>query len=242
MHRLVPFLHCVLLLAACAEEPPPALSPAEAAETDAVLDLLRAADPGEPLRLSSDSSRSYELSEQIERLDAEGRVVASRSRRWRVGADGFRLLAADSTGTFGDEEGGRPTAPDPIGRVLPEEPAFLGPRGRETYRFALAPDTALGGRPVRVAAVEARPGEGDDQALRAARLYLDAATGRLVGATVRRRQASPLFGEESTLSAMLRPTPEGRWLPDRTRYDAAVRAPFSEPRRFRLTRQYTFER
>ena len=96
----------------------------------------------------------------------------------------------------------------------------------------------IGDRRVRVLAVDARPGEGDDQALRRARLYLDAATGDLVGARLHRRMASLLFSETSDVLVMLHPVYDG-WLPRLARFDTTLDALFTDERRFVLARRYS---
>lgn len=241
----VPRLALLLLLAAggCAEPAPP--SPTAGASADPAFALLRDADSA---MLEDAFARlgehRYTVERTTEQLDEDGRPVASHSVTVRVTPRGAEVVEADSSGAFdfgGFERfadrrrgGGTSTAPP----VLPTDPAYLDPQGREAFSFEAVGDTLLDDRRVRIVSVRARPGEGDDQPLRAARLYLDAA-GAVVGARVERRQASALFGETSTRTLFLRPSPEG-WLPDRLLVEAEVRAPLAAPRRFRLAERYTY--
>ncbi len=238
-----------LLLAGCAERPPVPLPPDEAAERDSVLALLRVLDAADLTAAFDRLGRaSYQVEVRTEQLGPDGTPAATRTRTLRVTPGGPTLLAADSTGTFDygafgrlvDHHGsGDAPGVNPVALVLPEEPAWLDPRGREAFRFAFAPDTLLGGRRARVLTVEARPGEGDEQPLRRARLYLDAKTNTLVGFRLHRRLESVLFGEASEALVLLHPGPDG-WRPHRARFATALDAPLAARRRFRLTRRYTY--
>lgn len=240
----VPRFALVLLLAAtaCAEPAPP--SPNAAAPPDPAFALLRDADLA-ALQNAFErlDGRTYVVERTTEQLGEDGAPVASHTITLRVTPRGTEVLAADSSGAFefggferfaGRRGGGTNTAPP----VLPTDPAYLDPQGREAFAFESAGDTLLGDRRVRVVAVRARPGEGDDQPLRSARLYLDAA-GAVVGARVERRQESVLFGETSRRTLFLRPSPDG-WLPDRLTVESEIRAPLTAPRRFRLDERYTY--
>lgn len=241
----VPRLALLVLLAACgcAEPAPP--SPTAGAPIDSTFALLRDADPA-MLEDAFDrlGERTYVVERTTEQLDEDGDPVASHSVTVRVTPRGAEVVEADSSGAFdfgGFERfadrrrrGGTNTAPP----VLPTDPPYLDPQGREAFTFEAEGDTLLGDRRVRVVRVRALPGEGDDQPLRAARLYLDAA-GAIVGAHVERRQASALFGETSTRTLFLRPSPDG-WLPDRLTVASEIRAPLTAPRRFRLEERYTY--
>lgn len=247
--RLFLFL-LIPLLAACGGPDPAPLSPDEAAARDSALALLSAAD-------------TAPLADAFERLDAfRYRVVmqteqlgeATPTARWTIvaeitpTADGPRtdIVDSDSTGTFdyggfsaltSDASESPLASENPAPLVLPEDPAYLDPRGREAYTFGFAPDTVLGGQPVQIVTVDAREGE-EDQALRRARLYLHRDSGALVGVRLERRTESLVFGERSDATIMLQPGPAGGWLPHHTRVEAAVDALFADSRRFRITRRY----
>ena len=248
------FLFLVALgLGACSEQPPAALAPEAEAERDSVLALLRTADTdafdaaysrlGTPDYLPSE----YLFTTKTQQLHPDGDLIATRTRTYRITMRGAVLVESDSSGTldFGGFEGvaGRRWeipgfSVSPASLALPDEPAYLDPRGREVFTFALVGDTLIGDRPLRILSVTARPGEGDDQSLRAARLYLDT-DGALVGARVHRMQESILFGEESTLALFLQPSSRG-WLPDYLTVDTHIRAPLTAPRRFRQSERYDF--
>lgn len=249
------FLALLLLLplAACTEPAPEPLSPADAAERDSVLALLRTADTDVLAAAFNrlDAFR-YHVETRTEQLGADGQTRAFRAISADVapeaGAPRADVLLTDSAGTFdyggfaalaADAEEHPLPADNPATLVLPDDPAYLDPRGRDAFQFRFAPDTLLGDRRVRVLRVEARPGEGDDQILRRARLYLDPATGVLVGVRLHQRMASVLFSEASDMTILLQPGPAGGWLPDFTRYETALDALFTARRHFRLTRRYS---
>jgi hypothetical protein len=236
------------LLAACDEPAPLALSPAEAAERDSVLAVLRAADT-DALAAAFDrlDALPYTVEITTAQLGPDGGVTARRHSVVEVDpAAAPNVLRTDSAGAFdwgafgplvsADPEAALP-ADNPAALALSEDPPYLAPRGREAFAFRFAPDTLVGGARVRVLAVEARPGEGDDQLLRYARLYVDDG-GALVGVRLRRQTESVLFSEASDATILLRPTPAGTWLPHVTRFDASVSALFTDRRRFRLQRVY----
>jgi hypothetical protein len=245
-----PALLLLLLLAACDEPAPLALSPAEVAERDSVLAVLRAADP-DALAAAFDrlDALPYTVETTTEQLGPAGEVGARRRVVAEVSpsAPAPTVLESDSAGAFdwgafgalAADDAERPLPSDnPAGLLLSEDPPYLSPRGRETFAFRFAPDTLLGDQRVRVLAVDARPGDGDDQLLRHARLYVDA-EGTLVGVHLRRRTESLLFSEASEATILLHPTRAGTWLPHLTRFDARVAALFTDRRHFRLQRVYT---
>jgi hypothetical protein len=243
----------LLPLAACTEAPPAPLSPADAAERDSVLALLRAADSD---ALAAAFNRldafRYHVEVRTEQLSADGRAEAVRTVAAEVTPNGdaplLDVVLADSTGAFdyggfalfASEPDAKPLpAENPAALVVPEDPAYLDPRGIEAYRFRFAPNATLGDRRVRVLTVEARPGEGDDKTLRHAQLYLDPATGDLVGIRLQQRMASPLFSERSDATILLQPGPAGGWLPHTTRFETTLDALFTAKRHFRLSRRYS---
>lgn len=151
------------------------------------------------------------------------------------------VLRVDSAGTFdsGWLSSLTPRAPDSIVDraqfVVPEEPAYLEPRTREAFRYRLRPDTALGGRTVRVVELHAQPGDlGADRVIRHARLLIDPATYELVGLYLVRADASVLFREDSRASVYLQPAPDSGWVPGTTQLEARLKVPFRAPRSFRL--------
>ncbi|MEM1041370.1 MAG: hypothetical protein AAGI91_01970 [Bacteroidota bacterium] len=242
--RFVPLLF--LLLAACAEPPPTPLSATEAAERDSILALLGALDPDDLTRAFARlGAAPHVLETQVEQLGADGTLLASRTRTTQHTADGVTMVSTDSAGAFafgafGGEAVWRAALDEPpVAPRLPADAPWLDARGREAFRFGTAPDTLLGDRPVRVLTVEARPGEGDGQPLRSARLYLDPETEALVGFRLRRVMDAVLFGETTASSVLLHPGPDG-WRPYRTHVETMLGAPLATPRRLRLTRRYAY--
>ena len=245
--RLLALLLLLPLLAACDEPAPDPLSPAEAAERDSVLALLRAADT-ESLAAAFDrlDAFRYRVVMQTEQFES-GDQIAQRTLIAEVvpmaGGPDIDFVQIDSSGAFdfggfaafASESVESPLpAENPATLALPDDPAYLDPRGRETFRFRFAPDTLLGDRRVQVLTVEARE---DDQALRRARLYLDD-EGALVGVRLQRRTESVIFSEQSDTAVLLQPGPAGGWLPHLTRIETALGALGTDRRRFRLTRRY----
>ncbi|MEP0546228.1 MAG: hypothetical protein ABJF88_04800 [Rhodothermales bacterium] len=243
----------LLPLAACTEAPSVPLSPEDAAERDSVLALLRAADTA-ALAAAFDrlDAFRYRVETRTEQLGTDGRTEATRTVAAEVTPNGGVPLAdvvqADSTGAF--DYGGfalfasEPDidplpAENPATLVVPEDPAYLDPRGIEAYQFRFASDTRLGDRRVRVLSIDARPGEGDDKTLRHAQLYLDPATGDLVGIRLQQRMTSLLFSERSDATILLQPGPAGGWLPQSTRFETTLDALFTAKRHFRLSRRYS---
>ena len=243
----------LLPLAACTEAPPEPLSPAAAAERDSVLTLLHAADTN-TLAAAFDrlDAFRYHVETRTEQLSADGQPAAWRTVAAEVtpnaGAPRAEVVLDDSTGAFdygrfavlaSDADESPFPAENPAALIVPEDPAYLDPRGREAYQFQFAPDTRLGTRRVRVLLVDALPGEGDDKTLRHARLYLDPATGDLVGIRLIQQTESVLFSERSDATILLQPGPAGGWLPDRTRTETTLDALFTARRHFRLSRRYS---
>ncbi|MDX1531044.1 MAG: hypothetical protein R3362_05925 [Rhodothermales bacterium] len=236
------------LVAAGCDEPAAPPTPAEAARADSVLTLLRTADRTDLARAFERlEDYSYRVVTRTEQLGPAGDVVAATEDEVAVGPEGRRVLRRDTRGDYdfgaftrfaGDGEDEAPANPALL--ILPEEPAYLSPRARETFRFAFGPDTMLGGQPVETLLVRAAPDQ-DGQQLRAATLWLDAETGDLVGVRLLQVESSFLFGERSRMTVLLRPGPGGAWLPDRVAAETALRAPLTEERRLRLVRSYGLE-
>lgn len=245
--RLLALLVLLPLFAACDEPAPDPLSPAEVAERDSVLALLRTADT-ETLAAAFDrlDAFRYRVVTRTEQFDDES-LMAQRTVTAEVmptaDSAGTDIVQTDSSGAFdfggfaafaSDELENPLPAENPATLVLPDDPAYLDPRGRETFIFHFAPDTLFGERRVRVLTVEARE---NDQALRRARLYLDA-SGALVGVRLQRRTESVIFSERSDTAVLLQPG-VGGWLPHVTRVETTLGALGTDRRRFRLTRRYS---
>ncbi|MFB6247161.1 MAG: hypothetical protein ABEL97_01160 [Salinibacter sp.] len=183
---------------------------------------------------------------RTEQLSPSGVVTAVRSYTLRYGPAPERgvLRRRDSAGTF--RRGGlfgrvaparnpadRPA--DLTGQVLPDEPAYVEPRTREAFRYALRADTLLNGAPVYVLEARARArGTGQDQGVRYVRLLIDRGSRQLIGLTTVRADAVLLFRENSRFFIRLRRAPDGAsWVPHVTRTRASVQVPFRRPRQFR---------
>lgn len=196
---------------------------------------------------------------RTEQLSPAGRVTAFEARVARHQAGGgAQVLRSDSSGRFDfgwlghfTSTASEKASPSALAQhVLPDEPAFLTPRNQYAFQYRLLPDTTLGGRTARVVAVRAHPDEGDEQALRSARLYLDRATGQLVAVRLHRAHRSMLFDEDTRLFLRLRPAPgttaprtnaeaNAAWVPAETRFRTRFQMPLRSERRFRTTATYS---
>lgn len=184
---------------------------------------------------------------RTEQLSPSGVITALRSSvlRYPDSSRDGTILRRDSSGAF--RRGGLfgRVAPDqqPTARpanfaaqVLSDQPAYVEPRTREAFRYALQADTLRDGTPVYVLEAIARDyGTGREQGIRYARLHIVRSTRELIGLTTVRDDEVLLFGENSRLSFHLRRAPDGRrdWVPHVTRVRALVHVPFRTPRQFR---------
>jgi hypothetical protein len=183
---------------------------------------------------------------RTEQLSPSGVATAVRSYTLRYAPAPARgvVRRRDSAGTFrggglfGRAAPARRPADRPAdlaGQVLPDQPAYVEPRTREAFRYALRADTLRNETPVYVLEATARArGTGRDQGVRYVRLLLDRASRQLVGLTTVRAGTALLFGENSRFSIRLRRAPDGAaWVPHVTRTRASVQVPFRVPRQFR---------
>lgn len=179
------------------------------------------------------SGLRYTFKAQTVQYDDEGQPQARRFRRAAVLPSGeYRMLQATDSGRFdigmltrlaAPDTSLSPTAPT-AASMISDDPAYLSPRNREAYRFVEYPDT-VAGTAVRIIDILARPGLGDDQVVRRARLVLDTASPRLLGIYMVRRQRGALFSEQSHFFARLQRHSTDVWLPDTTRYRSQLSFP-----------------
>ncbi len=187
---------------------------------------------------------------RTEQFDTTGTVTALHTRtvRYEPGSTSGTVRRRDSVGHF--RSGGilSGIAPDqqPTDRpanlaaqALPDQPAYVAPRTREAYRYALRPDSLFDGTPTYVIEARARTDErGRDQGIRYARLTIDRDSKELVGLSLVRAERVLLFGEESQLTLRLRKAPDGAWVPHLTRVRTVVSVPFRSPRQVRTVSAY----
>lgn len=250
----LPFVLLLALLPGCTADAPPVpaeVPPADAEATAEALAVLREADLGAVreafARLPETPHTRYVRTTQ--RDDAGALLAAwARTMRFATGTEAPTVVRVDSAGRFDfgylggfvEASAGTGTRADLPAYLLPEDPAYLAPRSRESFRYALHPDTVLWGRPAHVVEVTARPGTGDEQPIRRARLYVDRDAGVVVALVLERRSTAFFFREDSRLYAALRPA-RGGWHPFLTRFDTRLRMPFRPPQRFRtVTAYYAF--
>jgi hypothetical protein len=181
---------------------------------------------------------------RTEQLTPAGTPTAERSYeiRYAPGAERGTIERRDSSGTFRDGGLFGRVAPesDPAARpenvaaqMLPDQPAFVEPRTREAFRYALRTETV---RNTPVYTLEARArarGTGQDQAVRYARLRLHRHSRQLIGLTLVRDEEVLLFGEDSRMRLDLQRTADGVWVPRESRVRAVLRVPFRTPRHVR---------
>lgn len=224
------------------------------APRDSVLSLLTAID-----RTAFDSAfaqlDAYAFTRQVrtEQLDSTGAVTAFRSLtvRYPVGAESGTVEQADSSGSF--RQGGalapitpaRRRASKPAnlaGQSLDDQPAYLAPRTREAYRYAVRMGSLRDGSPTYVIEAKAQSsGQGAEQGIRYARLTLLRDSQKLVGLRTIRASRILLFREHSQLTLRLQRAPEDPavWVPESTHFRARVDVPFREPRQFRTSSTYS---
>jgi hypothetical protein len=187
---------------------------------------------------------------RTEQMTPGGTTTAMRSYaiRYAPGAGRGTILRRDSSGTFRDGGlfGGVAPDTDPAARptnvaaqILPDQPAYVEPRTREAFRYALRAETVRG-TPVFVLEATARDrGTGRDQAVRHARLRIHRPSHQLIGLTLVRHDQVLLFGEDSRMHLSLQRAPEGAWVPRTSRVRAVLRVPFRTSRHVRTVSSYT---
>lgn len=187
---------------------------------------------------------------RTEQLMPSGKTAAVRSYeiQYQPGAERGTIQRRDSTGTFRDGGLFGRVAPesDPAAwptnvaaQILPDQPAYVEPRTREAFRYALRAGT-FQDTPVYVLEATARPyGTGRDQGVRYARLRLHRSSRQLIGLTLVRDEQVLLFEEDSRMSLSLRRAADGAWVPRGSRVRAILSVPFRTPRRFRTVSSYT---
>ena len=245
------FLVPVGLLAGCGQATPPdGASGLDDDDRGAALELLAAADTS-ALRQAFSRLHDYAFTRRL-RTEQYGQdtVIAFAERVLRYAAGDtnghvVRVQAADTSGafhfgllgTFVGDDAPSPHLTDPIPNLLPDEPAYASARNRDAYRYQLLSDTLLDGRTVQRLDIQARPGEGDAQTLRYARLYIDRATRVLVALYLEQARNTVLFREQSHLYAQVRYT-DGTWLPAQTRVWTQINTLFSPARQFQTSSSY----
>lgn len=187
---------------------------------------------------------------RTEQLTPSGTTTAVRSYllHYEPGDGQGTIQRRDSTGVF--RSGGwlgwaspdraptdRPS--NVAAQVLPDQPAYIEPRTREAFRYALRADTLLDETPAYVLEAVARDrGTGQQQSVRYVRLLIDRASRQLVGLAMVRSGRVLLFGENTQMSMRLRRGPNRSWVPHVTRVRASVNVPLRTPRQFRTVSAY----
>lgn len=190
---------------------------------------------------------------RTEQLDTTGATTAYRTLTlsYPPGTESGTVVQADSSGSF--SEGGALSSITPAQRrtsrpanlaaqSLDDQPAYLAPRTREAYRYALREGTLADGTPTYVVEAKARSsGQGAEQGIRYARLIIARESRQLVGLTTIRASRILLFHENSRVTLRLQQAPDDAavWLPKSTHFRARVDVPFREPRQFRKTSAYS---
>ncbi|MEO1074649.1 MAG: hypothetical protein AAFX41_01645 [Bacteroidota bacterium] len=232
------------LMAGCRDEVPPPPPDDRAAALPLLERLDRAALDSTFADLARHPSR---LTTETAQLDSLGTVLGQRTEVLRmVPGAAPEIVRVDSAGAF--EFGGfaRFAEADtvvarlasPLGRILPDEPSYLTPRGQESYAYALS-DTTVAGQRLTLVDVAVRPGF-DDRRLRRVRFTVEDEDG---GALIRaahlvRFDRSVLFDADLELDLTLAPDSTGAWLPSSVTFTNRIDAPGTEARWFRVTRTY----
>jgi hypothetical protein len=186
---------------------------------------------------------------RTEQMTPAGTTTAVRSYEIRYAPEAERgtIRRRDSSGSFRDGGFFGRVAPDsdPAARptnvaaqILPDQPAYIEPRTREAFRYALRA-TTVRGTPVYTLEATARAyGTGQDQGVRYARLRVHRPSRQLIGLTLVRDDRVLLFGEDSRISLDLQRTADGAWVPRESRVRAVLYVPFRTPRQFRTVSSY----
>ncbi|MEM0964393.1 MAG: hypothetical protein AAGK21_17835, partial [Bacteroidota bacterium] len=143
MRLLAPLIVLVLFVAGCRDDmPPPA--PDDRAEA---LPLLERLDRAALDSAFADLGRlPYQLTTETAQLDSLGTVLGQRTEVLRmVPGAAPEVVRVDSTGAFdfggfsgfADADTTVARLASPLGRILPDEPSYLTPRGQESYAYAL---------------------------------------------------------------------------------------------------------
>lgn len=239
----LPLLPLLLCLAACGPETaPPEAMPQDLAVRDTVLAVLGRVDD-RTFREAFTRLAAVPHTRHIRttQLDASGRSIAGLERVIRHEDGAHRLLHADTLGAFAfgyldpfvDADPGTPApAADWLDALLPQDPAYLAPRNRDAFTYRFRPDSVVAGVPVRVIEIRARAGEGDDQPIRRARLYLGRDADRLVAFSLHRSNRAFFVRETTAVFAAVRPGDGAPWRPHVTRVRTWIDGPFRDPDRF----------
>ncbi|MEM8598700.1 MAG: hypothetical protein AAGF99_02170 [Bacteroidota bacterium] len=191
--------------------------------------------------------RPYRLTTKTAQLDSAGSVIGQRTEVVRIAPGAApEIVRVDSSGAFDFGGFARFAEADtlvarlasPLGRILPDEPSYLTPRGQESYAYALR-DTTVAGQRLTLVDVAVRPGF-DDRRLRSVRFAVDDEEGRarIRAAHLVRFDRSVLFDADLDLDLTLASDSTGTWLPSSVTFTNRIDAPGTEARWFRVTRTY----
>lgn len=178
---------------------------------------------------------------RTEQLDQSGDRIAYRERVMEVDPDTTRVLDRDSSGSFDygflrrftSDDVARDEPWELAGYILADDPAYLSPRSREAYEYRSGSGSLSGVGAVTVIDVRAHPEFGADQALRRAKIFLEAGTDRVVAQEIERSDQALWFRESSDLFIAIRKDSAVGWVPHQTRIETSVRMPFRPIQRFR---------
>ena len=232
------------VVAGCVDEEPAAPATAKGA---AIRTEMRAADLARIDRAFERlASLPHRETRRIEQLGEAGEPLAFYEQTLERASGIARVLSADSSGRFdygafgrftdsGSADARLDSTSSPLRWMLAKgasgyEPAYLTERARDAYAYErLEQDGAAAFQ------ATARIGEGDEQAVRLVRYGL-APDGQIQTLTLERENAATLFDERTRMDVQLADGAEP--LPVRVVTESRVTAPFSETRRFRLTRRF----
>ena len=217
----------LVLLAACGADAPASAAP------DTEADRLLAAVVASAVAPAFERARSYRADVTVSVYDAH--VVAGRETATVVqDGDSIRVTDRTASGTLAGagpngvsgDDAAAPRLRDPIGPALPQDPPYLDPSVRETYRVSVLGDTVIAGaRFRRVQAV--LTDETRELGVRRVWAAVDG-DGRIGAIEVDRRSGSAIYDEASRVRVDLAPGPDG-WVPRRVVTDTRTDVPLSEP-------------
>ena len=191
----------------------------------------------------------YLHTQQFEQFDVQGDPMAYRRTsvqyRGSLTARTAEQTQVDTRGNFSTSFWGKQTDllredTTSLARlILPLEPAYLSPRGQETYHYQILSDSVLDGLEVHRIEVKARPGLGDQQPLRRVLLYFETTSDEVIGIHVERVQSSMLYDERSSFYLQLQAGPVANWLPHHVRLETRTQALFFDPLHYRRVSTYS---
>jgi hypothetical protein len=209
-----------LLTSACAGDPSPPARGGDAA-TDSAYAILSRVTP----TLSAEAFerlRTVPFTADVRTRGAGDSSVRNVYRNERLSDGSTRLVLASGAG---DTPAG---VEDPVSGLVPGNPPYLAPRTRHRYRVRLIRAATPGGSPL-IGAEAVLAENRDEEAVRRARAWTHASTGRPYALEVTRQASSAIYDEAGRAAVRFTDGPAGV-LPAAAAGRSRVDVPFGPPR------------